>query len=56
MKQLIYSGGVSYIDIYKVADKLNLGYKNLEILQEKNPNMKDKINTIKKKLNFLTAE
>lgn len=48
--QLINSKGKLYIEIYNKANKLDLGYKNLDILQGKNPNLENEIKIIKQKI------
>ena len=50
IRQLIKSNGKSYIEIYKKANKLKVGYKNLEILQGKNKNLKNELKAIKEKI------
>lgn len=48
--QLINSNAVSYIEIYKKANKLEIGYKNLDILKKNNPKLENKINLIIQKI------
>lgn len=50
IQQLVNSKAESYIEIYKKADKLDLAHKNLEILKQKNPELKKEINTLKKEI------
>ncbi|MGX1025291.1 alpha/beta hydrolase-fold protein [Psychroflexus sp. MBR-150] len=50
IQQLINSNAVSYIEIYKKANKLEIGYKNLDILKKNNPELEKEINLIKQKI------
>jgi len=50
IQQLVNSKAVSYIEIYKKADKLDLAHKNLEIIKGKNPDLKKELNTLKKEI------
>ncbi len=50
IQQLIASKAKSYIEIYKKANKLDLGIKNLEIVKLNNPKLENEINLIKQQI------
>lgn len=50
VRQLINSNGEFYLEVYRKANNMSLAQKNLDTLQEKNPDVKDKINEIKKRI------
>jgi predicted alpha/beta superfamily hydrolase len=50
IQQLIKSNGKLYIEIYKKANKLKVAYKNIEILQGKNKNLKNELKAVKEQI------